>query len=1121
MIRIITGGFFSGTREAIQNEIKKDLFDTHSYERAFYIVPEQQVLSSERDLCELLPPEHPLYVDATSFTRLANTVFREVGGLAQGEADALRRALLIYKAISNKSDSLITMNRGGVTSSSVDKMIAAIRKMQSLSITAGGLLEVADRLTEDGGDMHLCEKLRDLSLIMSGYAELLEKKYKSADDTLTKLNASLNDKGKNFFTKRKTKVYIEGFTSFTEPQYAIISTLASLCDVDIALTLPRGDMRESFEFTELRGTLSRLTRKAAVDVKLVTLDEGEAPLPVLKQLCDNIWRSSTEFAKYYLQNEDSLRIFEAENPYEECDFVAADIKRKVMESGGKVRYSDFAILMRDVGSYLGILNVSFASADIPLFISQEDSISSFEITRLISSALSAICTGYSREDVITYAKSSLSPISDEEADRLEEYVHKWQLDKSSFASDEDWTMSPFGYDSRQKRESWQATVDGINATRRTLMAPLTELSYAFANDQSVLGRTKALYSFMKRLAVYDKLAELAEHLYESGLDSEARASERIYSLILSALDGVTEVLGELTVDDREYASIIELALAQTRFGSIPSYTDQVVAGNIDLARFKSKPHVYIIGANQGVLPARVNDDGYFFENEFRTIEKILGGTPDDGEDSSELKRKSAMEYFYISRAISLCKESLTLLYPTLSASFGIMNKSDLITRIAVVTGGIVTARKLSSLPAVDRTYTKDFALLHLKDDASLEGDIRAALEGSGYADKLNRADSSLDNSDARLLKETVDSIYGGKVVTSPSGLESYRSCPMRHFLSKNLYLDESIRASFGSNNIGSFIHGVLELFFGDLKKRNIKVGELTADERAALTSSAVREYVDKSFDGIPKDSARIRHIVDRLTRFSLPIVDGFCDEFAGCAYLPTFFELTINKHQEGHEYYRPERPSAALFTTKDNHKIYVYGDIDRVDTFIHEDKAYVRVVDYKTGKKDFSPKNLKEGENLQMFLYLKAICDTTSPDFKKAVGISENGELIPAGVIYAKTDMSEVTVKVDGDSRASVKDAIKKRIGMLLDETVSIDAMNKSYIPIKYADNGELYKADKEKVYTLEQWKTEIFENLNTAVGAICEDMLSGDISAKPLKKKGTSSVCDYCKFHPICRKAK
>ena len=181
----------------------------------------------------------------------------------------------------------------------------------------------------------------------------------------------------------------------------------------------------------------------------------------------------------------------------------------------------------------------------------------------------------------------------------------------------------------------------------------------------------------------------------------------------------------------------------------------------------------------------------------------------------------------------------------------------------------------------------------------------------------------------------------------------------------------------------------------------------------------------------------------------------------------------------------------------------------------------MRVVDYKTGKKDFSPKDLSNGENLQMFLYLKAICDTASPEFKREVGISEDTPLIPAGVIYAKTEMAEVTVRADGDAKDAVKDAIKGRSGMLLDDQASIDAMNRSYVPIKFTKDGGINKKYLDKLYTLRSWDSDILEALSTSVTGICKEMLSGQVSATPLKKKGSSSVCDYCKFQPICRKTK
>ena len=46
------------------------------------------------------------------------------------------------------------------------------------------------------------------------------------------------------------------------------------------------------------------------------------------------------------------------------------------------------------------------------------------------------------------------------------------------------------------------------------------------------------------------------------------------------------------------------------------------------------------------------------------------------------------------------------------------------------------------------------------------------------------------------------------------------------------------------------------------------------------------------------------------------------------------------------------------------------GIIDRVNVLKKDGEVYVRVVDYKTGAKEFSVSDAKEGLNLQLLIYL-------------------------------------------------------------------------------------------------------------------------------------------------------
>jgi ATP-dependent helicase/nuclease subunit B len=72
-------------------------------------------------------------------------------------------------------------------------------------------------------------------------------------------------------------------------------------------------------------------------------------------------------------------------------------------------------------------------------------------------------------------------------------------------------------------------------------------------------------------------------------------------------------------------------------------------------------------------------------------------------------------------------------------------------------------------------------------------------------------------------------------------------------------------------------------------------------------------------------------------------------------------------------------------------KVRVTGSIDRVDLMEKDGIKYIRVVDYKTGQKEFKLSELFDGLNIQMVLYLMAL---------EKNGKNYYGDIIPSGVLY-------------------------------------------------------------------------------------------------------------------------
>jgi ATP-dependent helicase/DNAse subunit B len=162
---------------------------------------------------------------------------------------------------------------------------------------------------------------------------------------------------------------------------------------------------------------------------------------------------------------------------------------------------------------------------------------------------------------------------------------------------------------------------------------------------------------------------------------------------------------------------------------------------------------------------------------------------------------------------------------------------------------------------------------------------------------------------------------------------------------------------------------------------------------------------------------------------------------------------------------------------------------------------------------------MKEGKNLQMFLYLKAICDSKDEGFRKAIGVKENGRIIPAGVIYVKTSLSDVTIqRPSAEAAANALEAAQTREGMVLDNEDTISAMGLKYTPLYNAKKPDEIDSSKRKfLYDDNAWER-IMDDIECAVRDVVAKMRSGEISAIPRVQNKKYSPCEYCHFKSVCR---
>lgn len=237
------------------------------------------------------------------------------------------------------------------------------------------------------------------------------------------------------------------------------------------------------------------------------------------------------------------------------------------------------------------------------------------------------------------------------------------------------------------------------------------------------------------------------------------------------------------------------------------------------------------------------------------------------------------------------------------------------------------------------------------------------------------------------------------------------------------------------------------------------------------------------------------------------------NEFAQAAFEPKAFELPIGIDS-------PVKP--LKIPLPDGTNATVYGYIDRVDCFKKGKDVYIRVVDYKTGKKEFSMADIALGLNLQMLLYLFSVCATKDEAFRRSLGVETDGELLPAGVLYfsARTPDLLLDAAPEMGKGAQLAEEAVKYNGLLIDDAEVLGAMDAQlagkYIPVKMKKEGFSSTHPLQSLADFGRLQAQICDT----VAEIAQAIRSGIADVKPLSNERHDG-CTYCQMRPLCRKSK
>ena len=1118
MITLLYGSSGSAKTRSILERMKKD---AENGIRSLLIVPEQETVTSERAALTLLPPSAQLTTEVLNFSRLANLVFRKYGGLSYHYADKSTKAFLMHKTVSEHLTSLCSFDGIPSPDASLSEwFLSAVSELKASAVTAPMLDRVATKLEEKDP---LKNKLQDLSLVYTSYMGLLrDNGLDDGSDDLTKLKEKL--KNHDFFSGMH--VYIDSFTSYTKQELDIIAEIArsaSELTVSIASSEPNSEALHLASVVDTEKQLREIARMVnggkdpAVEILPESKREGSEAIALLSE---NLWKLETAKSLSFPDDvEKHVVLSVSKSVYDEAENAALRIL-SLVRSG--YRYRDIAVIARDASALTGVLDFVFEKYDIPYFLSEKEDLISLPPVKLLLAALRVISFRFSASDVIALLKTGLLDVSPIDADYFEEYVTVWGISGSAFTRPGDWDMNSDGfkgYESKRGKEIRHAA----NRVKNTVIPPLVALSAALTSAVTIREETDALLSYLESLNLSDKLLQLSDEAQRMNRKKTADIYARLYPVLTDLIDKIARLSPEGSceaVSPDELEGFVRILLRSTEIGTIPTTVDEVTVGSANMLRASNVRCAILLGLVEGKFPATVSDNGFFTAAERKVIlEKELPL-------SQSYDFRSEDELLYVSRAVSLPSELLVLSTYTADADGTLLRPSLPFLRAKLLLGySDETVTASSEVPLFDRILTSRLSLDYypaLKGTAAGEALRRLYREKGLYSGVLESADVPVSDTAASISEDYAKELFSDRMVLSQTQIEKFVNCHFSYYCRYVLGLRESEPAAFGALDSGNFIHCILERFFSDAvdEKGNFKK---TYDRPAieALADSIIEAYKNEilpaSLRGAP--SGRLSHLCDRLRELSIMMIENTLEEFSDSDFRPRYFELELGKSGS---------PSPLSFRLEDGTTVTIPGKIDRVDLYKPEKTTpdaetplYVRVVDYKTGTKEFKLADLENGLNMQMLIYLFTLCN--APAFFRDE-LSEGETVEPAGAVYHSSAINALELTGFPDSSGvdvrSLAEKEFKRTGVLLKDENVLRAMSHSLDPLflpgvkSQTEKGETPYLDKERFGLL---KSEIKNSLsNTA-----KKIRSGKASAAPLVTGNNFKYtpCTYCKMQPICRR--
>ena len=678
-----------------------------------------------------------------------------------------------------------------------------------------------------------------------------------------------------------------------------------------------------------------------------------------------------------------------------------------------LRFKDISVILCSIKDYMYPLEKVFKKYNISYFISESEFLSSKPLFKAILSLLNCVCDNCNAVDVTAFVKSRFFNAETADTEVFENYCLKYGIDRSRF-------LQPFMLSDDK---------DNIAAAENVRLKFQKFYNMADKVPAKCSDIISVIKNIISQLNTADAINEFNTILQSNNYEDEAAYNKQVLEKINRLLEETEEILKDEIMSLSDFKDILVSGADTLKLSIVPVSADVITCGGVESARYNNPKSVYVLGALEGLFPPSVFAAGIISGSEVCKIPELC-------RIEGDIRQLLSREHLKIKRFLSCKTDSLCISYPFGDSSGRELKPSAYILRLKNLFGINITG--------------------------SLKYNFkREAVKYENEVKELSNAKELFFNSGT----------------TSISAIETYFSCPRKHFFNYGLFCKEREQTKLKSMDIGIFLHSAAEKFVKNYTK-GADADSLAHQcfEQVASEEKYKRFFVRSAAYAV---FLRLKNEIVRTGRALAYQIDNsdFKTE-------PKYLEAEFNKNGIF--------PPVELET--EFKKVYLSGKIDRADVYYDGINKYIRVIDYKSGSIKYDEKQLYFGLKIQLFVYMKALYKSGY----KAAGLyyfpihdnflkEEDNFYCLLGVTVNEKNIINASDKISGGQEGE-SNIIK--------------------LKLKNGENGFEPNVNLKDRDTFEKY---LDYSVLLSEGAV-KEILGGNVDASPAEKS-----CEYCEYKNVC----